>query len=92
MFPIITALFLLLLAVVTIVITEILKKQELWQESIWNIPSACLVAIAILLGMQILAKPPLAFAGVISDIVLGTLIGFASGGLYKMIQLFRGSK
>jgi len=85
-----TLLLMSLLIVVVIVLTEILKKQKIWTDSLWNIPAACLLAAAILLVYELIADPPFTVADGVKIVLAGLIIGNSSGGLYKMVQGFLG--
>ena len=87
-----TLLLMSLLIVGVIVLTEILKKQDLWSDCLWNIPAACLIAAATLLVYELIADPPFTVADGAKIIIAGLIIGNASGGLYRMFQGFTGKK
>ena len=87
MFSIMVALMLLVVAVVVIFITNALKAVKFLQNSLWSIPSACIVAIALLVIFQALTEHALTLGGLISNVIVGALVGFASGGLYRLGQL-----
>jgi len=85
-----TVLLMALLTVGVIVLTEVLKKQGIWKDSMWNIPGACLVTAAVLLIYELIAAPPFTVADGIVIVATSLLIGCAAGGLYKMAQAFKG--
>ena len=85
-------LLLLVVAAAIIFATELLKSWGVVEDSVWYIPTACIVGTAGLIGYEILANSPLTILATLNSAILGIVLGSAGGGLYALVQKIRGDK
>ena len=84
--------WLVVLVVAIIVVVQLLKHFELVQEKIWMVPSAAVVGVILVSLISYIANQAMPIEALINSLINGTILGFASSGLYDLVTAIRNPK
>lgn len=79
-------LLLLIIVIGIIVVTQLLKSIGFVEESIWYIPTACIIGFVGFIAYEVLANSPITIVATLNAVILALVLGTSAAGLYSLSQ------